>query len=290
MKLSKLVSLVLLGALLREELPAQGLAVPPPPRFPERGRGSLLLEGESSGNDPRGDETTMTTRLEISKDIRLDLWELELVFGGELDIGLSYQNDSNGTMLRVEQNRLRIGSLVTLPLSWRVDPYIAGGLQTTPTEAFRYGRNGPVRFGKFWDPVVTSESAGATLVHRDTNLDLSARLGLAFEQIRAAKYTDRTDDPTTEGEVEGYSHRSGIEFAGETTWRIDSNGTLVSRLVLFGTFEDLSVWRVLSENQVRVSFGGPLTFSWQVVLRHDIRETLRTQYVSGLALGLQTEL
>ena len=285
-----LLIIVILGSVVIEELHPQGLAVPPPPRFPERGRGVLMLEGESTGNRPRGDETSMRARVQLSKDVRLEAWEIDLALGGEFDLGVSYQNDPDGVPLRVEQNKLRIGSLITAPLSWRVDPYVAGSLQTSVTEAFQYRRTGPIRHGKLWDPVVTTESAGGTFYHRHEKVDVSARVGFAFEQIRAVLHTDRTDDPATEGVVEGYSHESGVEFAGEATWRIDSNGTLESRVALFSTFEDLSVWRVHSENQIRVSFGGPLTFSWQVVLRHDVRETLRTQYMSGLALGVQAEL
>lgn len=272
------------------ETSAQGLSVPPAPRYPEQGRLIVSLEGESTFNRPDGDNTLLKSRLFLLKNGRIILKEAEISLGGELDIGLSYRTDPKGLSLRVEQNRLRLGTLVVVLGNWRVDPYVALGLQTTPTESFIYLASGPRRVSKFWDPVTTTESAGATWGTTSSEFALSMRLGVAFEQVRAAKHTLRTDDPTTEGEVESYRESSGVEFAGETTWVIDSSGTLESRLALFGSFEDPEVWRVESENRLRVSVGSLLAFVWQLNLRHDVSQTLRTQFLSGMSVGVETSL
>ena len=268
---------------------AQSLTVPPPPRHPEQGRGSLMLEGESTLNRPQGDNTNLRSRLHLMKYAHLQLTTLSIAVGGEIDLGVSYRSDTAGLSLRVEQNRLRLGTVVTLPAEWSVDPYLALGLQTTPTESFRYNRGEKERLAKFWDPVITTESIGATWGVREPSYALSLRLGIAMEQIRAALHTVRTDDPATEGDVEAYREESGVEFTGETSWRIDSAGQLESRLALFGSFREPDVWRVESENRLRVAVGSVLAFVWQVNLRHDIRQTLRTQAESGMSVGFETK-
>src|SRR5690606_14671835 len=119
-------------------------------------------------------------------------------------LGVSFRDDTNDMGLRIEENLLRVGAVLTLPLQWKVDPYVAGSLQTTPTESFFYGNGRPVRVAKFWDPVVSTESAGASFLYTGEGLSVGTRVGLAIEQIRAAVHTERTDDRETEGEVETY--------------------------------------------------------------------------------------
>ena len=264
---------------------AQTLAVPPAPRYPEVGMIGMQFAAESSVNLPQGDRTLLQSALSLRKGVRFDVVGMEGVFGGEVDLGISFRDDTNNMSLRIEQNRVRVGMVITLPLRWKVDPYIAGSLETTPTESFLYGPSGPVRIAKFWDPVISTESAGASVVHSGESVTVAARLGLAMEQIRAAMHTERTDDRETEGELEGFRQTSGIEFAGDAVWKLDSNGVLESRLALFGSFEDLSTWRLLSENRIRVSFAQLFAFTWEVNVTHDVTQTLRTQVRSGMAVG-----
>lgn len=266
-------------------LHAQSPAVPPVPHYPEAGRIGVNFRAESSLNIPLGDQTLLTSSLSMKKGIRFGLLGLDGVVGAEIELGVSFRDDTNDVSLRIEQNRLRVGSVIVLPLRWEVDPYIAGSIETTPTESFLYGPDGPVRVAKFWDPVISTESAGATILHSGESLTVSARAGLAIEQIRAAVHTERTDDRETEGELEAFRQSTGIEFAGDATLQIDSNGVLESRLALFGSFEDLSTWRLLSENRIRVSFAELFAFTWEVNVTHDVTQTLRTQLRSGMAVG-----
>ena len=267
------------------QIRAQTLAVPPAPRYPEVGMIGVRFAAESSVNDPRGDQTLLQSGLSLRKGVRFGAFGVEGVFGGEADLGVSFRDDTNDMSLRIEQNLLRVGMVITLPLRWKVDPYIAGSIETTPTESFLYGPGGPVRVAKFWDPVVSTESAGASVVHSGESVTVAARLGLAMEQIRAGMHTERTDDRETEGELEGFRQTSGIEFAGDATLQLDSNGVLESRLALFGSFEDLSTWRLLSENRIRVSFARLFAFTWEVNVTHDVTQTLRTQVRSRMAVG-----
>ncbi len=287
------LSLVILLLLTADEprlIRAQSLSVPPAPRIPEKGMLVVSIEGESTLNNPDGDNTLLKSRLFILKNRRFLLKPLEISLGGELDFGLSYSSDPDDASVRVEQNRLRLGTLLVVPAGWKVDPYVAFGLQTTPTESFVYLSAGPRRVAKFWDPVTTTESAGATWGAKGTRFEVSMRLGVAFEQIRAAKHTLRTDDPETEGEVEAYREESGVAFTGETSWVIDSAGRLETRLALFGSFEEPEVWRVESENTIHVSVGGLLAFIWQLNLRHDVSQTLKTQFINGMSIGVETSL
>lgn len=286
-----IVMLTILSPVLRpDRARAQSLGVPPPPRYPDRGEVTLAFEASGSMNDPEGDEALAATSFGVVRRGGFDLVGLDVRLSLELELGVSYRNDTNDMEVRIEENRLRVGTLVTLPVGWRLDPYLAGALETTPTESFRYGPRGPVRVAMFWDPVATLESAGASVVVKQERFTVAARVGLALEQIRSVRHTEKTDDRETEGVVESWRSQSGIEVAGDAVWQVDSSGLVESRLLLFGTFDDLRTWRLLSENRIRVRFAEALAFTWQVDLRHDVEQTLRTQLVSRMAIGLTAPL
>ena len=266
-------------------LHAQSLAVPPVPQYPETGWVRIDFRGEGTVNLPQGDNTVLMSSLSVRKGARFRVVGLDGVLGGVVDVGVSFRDDTNDMSLRIEQNQLRVGTVLTLPVGWKVNPYVSGSLETTPTEKFLYGPGGPVRVAKFWDPVISTESAGASVLHSGESLTVAARVGIALEQIRTAVHTDRTDDRETEGELERYRGSSGIELAGDARLQLDSNGVLESRLALYGSFEDLTTWRVLSENRITVSFAELFAFTWEVNLTHDVTQTLRTQVRSGMAVG-----
>lgn len=265
---------------------------PPPSRISEIGTISVLFTADASQNDPSGDNTMIVAGLELRRRSVGRLGPVEWAIDGRLEVGASYREDTVAeNRLRVEKNRIRIDGSLRIPLGWRVDPYASFSLETHPTESFRYGRSGRDRIAAFWDPVVTTQGFGGAVILRDTTLEVEGGLALAMMQTRAEDHSIKTDDRSTPEIVELYKAETGIEVSGRTVFEIDSGrGRIEMSARLFGTFEDLGVWSLDNENRIHLRLADYLTFAWTIGIRHDVDESLRTQFASGMSFGLSGEI
>jgi hypothetical protein len=127
-------------------------------------------------------------------------------------------------------------------------------------------------------------------------LHLDLRLGATYlndtasrEPLRVADNSATTNDGSTP-EVERYRAQSGIESVTEATIKIDSSATFTGRLGLFGTFQDLGIWSARSDNELKVMFSKSFGIVLNLMIVHDVKQSLRTQYKESLSLGFVGQL
>lgn len=203
-----------------------------------------------------------------------------------LRFGATYVDDTaSDEPLRIADNDAFAEVVAAYSLSWKMNPFAAFSARTPITESFQ--RNGRVktRSASFWDPVTTSQSVGFSCEDRWLSQWVSTRLGLSVVEIRANRHRATTNDPKTP-ELDGFRMQTGIESISEASLKLDSSVSYTGRFGLFGTFDDLEVWSVRSENQFRILLWKSLGLLVDVVIVHDVRQSKRTQVRQTLSFGV----
>ena len=263
-------------------------AQPPAPPV-KLARGTMLncsIVGASSWNAGQGDELVLSARFATRSQYQ---WKIEpCIVSGNLTtmLGGSYRDDT------IPQNALRVGDneafaegVITLPLGWVVDPYFSANFRTPLTESFAVAGGHRTRTAKLWDPVTSQQALGCTYSLGGKDGRWSTRLGFTLQQIRARHHTQQTNDARTP-EVEAYKAQSGVEWVNEMSAQIDSSISYTGRFGMFGSFQNLDVWSVRSENELRLKVWKLLGITWNFTVVHDVKQSLRTQIRQSLMVGL----
>lgn len=202
-------------------------------------------------------------------------------------LGASYVSDSVGIdPLRIGDNEVFDELSLSLPVAWRVDPYISANVRTAVTETFRYTGTQRTRVASLWDPVVSQQSAGFTYSMMGQSGYWSSRLGIALQQVRARHNTLLTDDWKTRDVVEAYRAQTGIEFVNDVMYRFDSTARYVGRFGMLGDFRAPTRWAVRFENQLRFRLWRFIGVELLFNILCDPRVSPRTQIRQSLTLGV----
>lgn len=203
-----------------------------------------------------------------------------------LRFGATYVDDTTSDdQLRVADNDVFAEAVASYSLNWKVNPFVSFSVRTPITESFqRIGRS-RTRNANFWDPVTSSQSAGFTFEQRWSSEWFASRLGMSLVELRANDHRAMTNDPKTP-EIDGFRFMTGVESVTETGLQLDSSVFYTGRLGLFGTFEDLGVWTLRSENQFRIQIWKSVGVLLDVLIVQDIKQSRRTQIKQTLSFGL----
>ncbi|MCC7437857.1 MAG: hypothetical protein IT211_05115, partial [Armatimonadetes bacterium] len=197
-----------------------------------------------------------------------------------------YRDDSiPENSFRLSENEAFAEGTLTFPIGWRVDPYFSANFRTPLTESFAIAGHQRTRTANMWDPVTSQQALGFTYFLGDQAGGWSTRLGFMLQQIRAGHHTQQTNDARTP-EMERYKAQSGVEWVNEMNAQLDSSISYTGRLGMFGSFEELGVWAVRSENEFRVKVWKLLGVTWSFNVVHDVKQSLRTQIRQSLTLGV----
>lgn len=263
---------------------------PKPQRYPSDIDANFSVVALSSFNTPEEDQSVIAANISSKGHRSFTIaGPLLLNIYYNLNFGVSHRNDSiRENAWRVNDNDILGEAVLVLPLGWKIDPYIGANFRTAITESFLYRKGTRVRTAKFWDPVISQQTFGLAYAFNQNQQDVigSARLGIGMQEARARYHTRQTDDRMTRHIVEAYNAQSGIEGVVNARVHMDSSILYTTRLFLFSSFDDLGVWNVEWENEMKFMIWKFLAFTWQFDIRHDITETRRTQFINNMMFGV----
>lgn len=188
---------------------------------------------------------------------------------------------------RTTENDIYFETVLSRNVGWAVDPFVSVIVRTAVTKGYDYSvADTNIQIVDFFDPGYVSEAIGFTY---DQNKIITTRLGLAFQQTFANRFTNYTDDPETP-EIETFKFDTGIESVTEVKYNFLENMTYYSFLRLFSRFTSLDVWDVRWDNIVTAKVNDYINVNFNVTLIHEISQTRKTQLRESLQLGFSYSL
>jgi len=188
---------------------------------------------------------------------------------------------------RTTENDIYFETVLSRNVRWVVDPFVSVTVRTAVTKGYDYSvADTNIQIVDFFDPGYVSEAIGFTY---DQNKIITTRLGLAFQQTFANRFTNYTDDPETP-EIETFKFDTGLESVTEVKYDFLENMTYYSFLRLFSRFTSLDVWDVRWDNIVTAKVNDYINVNFNVTLIHEISQTRKTQLRESLQLGFSYSL
>jgi len=235
------------------------------------------------------EDNTFASRIAIKslQDYNNIIGKLALRHNIVAKAGATYYDNSSEDVppVRANDNELFAECQITYNLGLVANPYFASNFKTSITESFSVIRNKATRTASLWDPVSSQQSCGGAYSYTSPHMNLNCRLGFLFQQIRANKQTQQTDDPKTK-EKERYKPSNGIEQITELIWKPDSSLSCNSKLTLQSTVSGLDVWYMKWETEMRVRVWKSLGVIFGLGVLQDTKQSLRTQIKQTLNFGL----
>lgn len=183
---------------------------------------------------------------------------------------------------RTTDNDIYFESVASRSIGWAVDPYVAVTFRSALTKGFDYSVTPDTQIVDFFDPGYLTEAIGFTY---DKDKIITTRLGLAFQQTFANRFTKYTDDPET-ADIETFKFDTGIESVTEFKYDFLENMTYYSFLRLFSRFTSLDVWDVRWDNILSAKINKYFNVNLAVTVVHEISQTRRTQLKEALQFGI----
>ncbi len=188
---------------------------------------------------------------------------------------------------RTTENDIYFETVLSRNVGWVVDTFASVTVRTAVTKGYDYSvADTNIQIVDFFDPGYVSEAIGFTY---DQNKIITTRLGLAFQQTFANRFTNYTDDPETP-EIETFKFDTGLESVTEVKYDFLENMTYYSFLRLFSRFTSLDVWDVRWDNIVTAKVNDYINVNFNVTLIHEISQTRKTQLRESLQLGFSYSL
>jgi hypothetical protein len=221
-----------------------------------------------------------------------------LAFSAYTNLGAVYFNDPwkwknrlsivygrsklEGQGYRTTDNDIYFESVPSINVGWAVDPYVAVTFRSAVTKGFDYSVTPDTQIVDFFDPGYVTEAIGFTY---EKSKIITTRLGLAFQQTFADRFTKYTDDPETP-EIENFKFETGIESVTELKYEFLENMNYYSFLRLFTRFKAIDVWDVRWENILTAKINEYFNVNLNITVVHEISQTRRTQVKEALQLGI----
>lgn len=187
---------------------------------------------------------------------------------------------------RTNDNEIYLESVLSYNIGWAVDPYFSNTVRTSVTSGFDYKVSPSVKIADFFDPGYVTQSLGFTYDRSET---ITTRLGIAVQEIFTRKFTQYSDDPDTP-EIEKIKIETGVESVTELKHPFADNMLFESKLRLFSRFDSLDVWDVRWDNTITAKINDYFHVNLNVLLIHEIGQSLKTQLKQALQLGISYTL
>jgi hypothetical protein len=189
---------------------------------------------------------------------------------------------------RTTENDIYFESVGSRNIGWVVDPFVSVTFRSAVTKGYDYSvADTNIQIVDFFDPGYLTEAIGFTY---DQNKIITTRIGIAFQQTFANRFTHYTDDPETLNEIEKFKFDTGIESVTEVKYGFLPNMNYYSFLRLFTRFNSLDVWDVRWDNIITAKVNDYINVNLGVTVIYEISQTRRTQLRESLQLGFSYSL
>lgn len=189
--------------------------------------------------------------------------------------------------LRKTDDIINFESVLTYRLGTYINPYASVSLKTQFAEGVIYDAGGnatPV--SNFFDPAYLVQAIG---VGYQPIPEIKTRLGAALREIVTKKYTQYSDDPTT-NQVEKTRIDGGVESVTDVNWNVMENVVFTSKLEIFAPIKRIKQTTVRSDNTLSAKANKYISINLNVLLINDTQIQARTQIKETLALGISFTL
>ena len=187
---------------------------------------------------------------------------------------------------RTNDNEIYLETVLSFNMGWAVSPYFSNTVRTVISDGFDYKKTDPsdptkpLQTSALFDPGYITQSIGFTY---DKTKGFKTRLGLAFEETFTNKFRQYSDPVN---KMDNFRFDTGIESVTEGEFALEENMLLNSKLRLFSAFDKLDVWDVRWDNTITAKISKYFNVNLNVLLIHDIDQSLKTQFKEALQLGI----
>ncbi len=220
----------------------------------------------------------------------------KLNFSFNLKADLGFTNISDKLLMKeylVPKNNLLYGEgKVKYSLGWKVDPFFMASFRTQIVTAFIFNKTDYVKSADLWDPVESLETWGFEYSLANNDLNFTSNIGFTLRQVRSKLYNMMTDDYKTPAVKERYKAENGVRWKSTFFIKLDSANcnNYKTTLDVFGTFDDLTVWNFIWENDLKFAIWKSFGFLIRLSLVNDLRQMKKLQYNQSLSFGLIFDL
>ena len=238
----------------------------------------LGLNQVALSNWSKGGENVLS--ITGSSDFNLIYFNKPWLFKNNLSFSLGSTKTGSGSF-QTNNNAAFLENVLIRRVGWALDPYIANEVRTGILNGYDYSNDPVIQSSAFFDPGYITQSIG--LIY-DRPM-ISSRLGLAFQETFASRFTQYTDDINT-SESETFKFQTGIESVTSANLVVAENLLFNTRLRLFSAFNQLDVWDVGWDNTLVAVINEFMTASVDVLLVYEKSQSPYTQLKEGLQLGI----
>jgi hypothetical protein len=183
---------------------------------------------------------------------------------------------------KVTDNDLYFENVLSYDPGWVVKPFASLLIRSTVADGFEYDDTSKTQIKAFFDPGYVTETVGFVY---DRPEWIQTRLGIAFQQTFTNKYRNFSD-PDNNPPTEAFLFETGLESVTDVEYAFDENLVFVSKLRLFGRFEDLGWWDVRFDNTLVAKVTDLINVNLNVLLIYEKLQTPKTQLKEALQLGI----
>lgn len=187
-----------------------------------------------------------------------------------------------GDTYKTNDNEFYLESVLSYMGGWVVDPYFSNTVRTSITKGYDYELDPAVEIVDLFDPGYITQSIGFTY---DKSEYVKTRLGLAFQEVIANKYTQYTDDPET-SDIESFKFETGVESVTDAEFSVAENMLLKSKLRLFTRFESIDVIDIRWDNTITAKVNDWLNVNFTFLMIYEEAQSKQAQIKEALQLGI----
>ncbi|MCX6156289.1 MAG: DUF3078 domain-containing protein [Candidatus Kapabacteria bacterium] len=208
-----------------------------------------------------------------------------IVFDNRLKatFGMSKQGTNNFIN---NDNEFYLEDVLAYKFGWAVDPFFSNSVKTVLANGYDYKDSLHKQISAFFDPAYITQSLGFSYGNASK---FATRLGIALQEIITQKFHNYSDDPKT-SKIETFKLETGIESVSDLTMKLDENLLYSTKLRLFTRFKNLDVWDVRWDNMITAKINKYLNVNLNILVVHQIDQTLKTQVKEALQIGLTYNL
>lgn len=247
-------------------------------KWTPKGVTGLNLSQVALSNWTQGGESTVTWAIfgDFGFEYKSEQWKLSNNM--KLNYGMTKLGDKD---FRTASNDFFFENVLSYNVGWFVDPYISNSVRTVLDKGYEYNDTSKIQTSAFFDPGYVTQSIGFAFSNSKI---ITTRLGAAFQETFASKFTKFTDDPDTK-KIEDFKFETGVESVTEFNHNWAENLNQTSKLRLFSRFERLDVWDVRWENTLTAKVTTLINVNFNFLLIYEKDQSIKTQIREALQLG-----
>lgn len=218
---------------------------------------SLSLAQSANDDWKTGKNLNFEINNSVEPSFTMNFGEIQFFSRLKYAIGVKYEYipDSEQKFIIPTDNSLEGEAGLRLIKGWKIDPFFSVNFNTQITESFVKNNtlNTYQRTANFRDPITSQQSWGFAYSINGIKNKLNIYWGISAKQIRADKYTQMTDNRSTQELIEKYNTQTGLQLKIENINEINPSLQYHGRLDLYNEFANMNIWQIKSENELIVN-------------------------------------